>query len=259
MPHLMHYNNDWLNYSGAAYSELYEFLDNALQVAKKPLPFRPTTAKVNNVLDALNALSHVRGDRWEPPCWLTGDGPPPKEIVACSNGLLHLPTGELLPLTHEFFTRNALVIDYRPDAPPPSRWLRFLDELWPSDADSIGTLQEVFGYVLVPDTSQQKIFLLVGPPRSGKGTIAHVLTELVGAQNTCAPTLNGIGGEFGLQPLIGKQLAIVSDMRLGRKTDPAAEPPPGGHQLHGGAEQGDGGPAGHQQPDPVELRLHRRA
>lgn len=232
MQHLMRHNGDWLYFSGAAYSEMedatvkarvYEFLDGAQQATGKgPHPFCPTKMKVANVLDALEALTHVPVGNHSPPCWLgQQQGPPPTEIVACSNGLLHLPTGELLPLTHEFFTRNALAIDYRPDAPPPSRWLQFLDELWSGDAGSIGTLQEMFGYVLVPDTTQQKIFLLVGPPRSGKGTIARVLTELVGPANTCAPTLNSIGGEFGLQPLIGKQLAIVSDMRMGQRTDPA--------------------------------------
>ena len=33
------------------------------------------------------------------------------------------------------------------------------------------------------------MFLLVGPKRSGKGTIARVLTGLLGAHNTAAPTL----------------------------------------------------------------------
>jgi len=73
----------------------------------------------------------------------------------------------------------------------------------------------------VPDTSLQKMFLLLGPTRSGKGTIGRLLTELVGAANVCAPTMNSLGTAFGLQPLLGKQLAVVSDMRLGRKSDHA--------------------------------------
>lgn len=55
--------------------------------------------------------------------------------------------------------------------------------------------------------------------RSGKGTIARILTALVGPANTAAPTLAGLGGQFGLQALIGKQLAIISDARLGGKAD----------------------------------------
>jgi putative DNA primase/helicase len=52
----------------------------------------------------------------------------------------------------------------------PLEWLSFLARLWPDDAQSIDALQEIFGYVLTSDTSQQKAFLIVGPPRSGKGT-----------------------------------------------------------------------------------------
>jgi putative DNA primase/helicase len=37
----------------------------------------------------------------------------------------------------------------------------------------------------------------------------------------CGPSLNTLGGEFGLAPLIGKQLAIIADSRLGAKTDRA--------------------------------------
>jgi len=69
------------------------------------------------------------------------------------------------------------------------------------------------------DMSQQKGFLLVGPKRSGKGTIARVLTRLVGIDNTVAPTLAGLGVNFGLAPLIGKRIAIISDARLGGRAD----------------------------------------
>ena len=63
------------------------------------------------------------------------------------------------------------------------------------------------------------MFLLVGPKRSGKGTIARVLTGLLGMHNTAAPTLAGLTQNFGLQPLIGKPLAIISDARLGTRAD----------------------------------------
>jgi P4 family phage/plasmid primase-like protien len=235
--HLRHYNADWLTYDGAAYveleeatvrSEVYAFLECARVRAKNEdeqwtlVPFNPVASTVSNVVDALEARSHVPRDLHEPPCWLDGEGPAPREIVACRNGLLHLLTGELLPPTPRFFTRNALEFAYDPDAAETPEWLAFLRGLWSENGDSIATLQEVFGYLLTPDTSHQKAFLLLGPPRSGKGTIARVLAKLIGSQNSCAPTLLSLAESFGLQPLIGKQLAIVSDLRLGPKTDRAA-------------------------------------
>ncbi|WP_241968346.1 phage/plasmid primase, P4 family, partial [Streptomyces sp. ICBB 8177] len=53
-----------------------------------------------------------------------------------------------------------------------------------------------------------------GPSRSGKGTIARVLKELVGRDNLAGPTLAGLGTNFGLSTLIGKPLAVISDARL---------------------------------------------
>ncbi len=232
-PTLMRHNDDWLAHDGAAYreleeatikSELYRFLDRAMAPGvgdKPPTPFNPTKPKVANVEEALQALAHVERDVHAPPCWIEGDGPPPAELLACRNGLLHLPTGKLLAPTPRFFTRNALSFDYDPEAPPPERWLAFLHELW-GDGDEIAVLQEVTGYLLVPDTSLQKIFLLVGPRRSGKGTIGRVLRRLVGEHNTTGPTLSTLERDFSLAALIGRQLAIVSDMRLGKRTDRAA-------------------------------------
>jgi putative DNA primase/helicase len=63
------------------------------------------------------------------------------------------------------------------------------------------------------------MFLMVGPKRSGKGTIARVLMSIVGHDNSVAPTLAGLGTNFGLAPLIGKRVAIISDARFGGRSD----------------------------------------
>jgi putative DNA primase/helicase len=77
-------------------------------------------------------------------------------------------------------------------------------------------LQEYFGYVLSGRLDMQKMLLLVGPIRGGKGTIARMLTALMGGRrNVPGPTLAAMNTNFGLSPLIGKPLAIVSDARLG--------------------------------------------
>ena len=97
--------------------------------------------------------------------------------------------------------------------------IKFLDDLWPYDPEAVSTLQEIIGYCLTLDTRQQKLFMIVGPKRSGKGTIGRVQTALLGRANVCGPTLASFGTNFGLAPLIGKQLAIISDARLGSRPD----------------------------------------
>ena len=103
---------------------------------------------------------------------------------------------------------------YDPNAPKPQKWLAFLDELWPQEPDAIDVLGEWFGYVVSGRLDLHKILLMVGPTRGGKGAIARVLTAMIGKRNVCGPTLNSLGGDFGLAPLIGKSLAIISDARF---------------------------------------------
>jgi putative DNA primase/helicase len=185
-------------------------------------PFEPTRYKVSNLIEALQAVGHL-DEVVTAPAWLDPDGHgddlPAHELVAMSNGLLHLPTRTLLPHTPRFFTQHSLPFDYDPAAPVPTRWNRFMGELWDDDTESVDALGEVMGYILSGDTRQQKLFMLVGPKRSGKGTIGRVLTGLLGAHNVSAPTLAGLATNFGLSPIIGKPLALVSDARLSNRAD----------------------------------------
>jgi len=227
---LHHHRGAFYRWNGSAYpdvveaelrSRLYAFLDQCFTRGPEGdlRPVKPGAAMVTNVLDALRAASHLEGSI-AAPAWLEQvPDLPADEIVACSNGLLHLPMRMLLPHTPAFFTYNALDFAFERAAPEPRQWLAFLRQLWPEDPEAIETLQEIFGYCLTGDTRQQKAFLIVGPKRSGKGTIARVLARLVGAGNAVAPTLAGLGMNFGLAPLIGKRVAVISDARLGGRAD----------------------------------------
>jgi len=229
-PTLYHHRDSFHMWSGTAYREfsetslrarLYEFLDRciALDAKGKPRPVKPNTAMVGNVVDGLRAAAHLLPSI-SAPAWL--DHVPDvaaEDIIACANGLLHLPTLTLLRHSPRFFNYNVIDVTFDPHAEAPVQWLHFLNELWPNDRQTTDTLQEIFGYCLTGDTRQQKAFLLVGPKRSGKGTLARVLARVVGLDSTVAPTLAGLGTNFGLAPLIGKHVAIISDARLGSRAD----------------------------------------
>jgi putative DNA primase/helicase len=154
------------------------------------------------------------------PAWLDNEvHPPAADLIACGNGLLYLPTRELLDHHPAFFNLNAVPFNHDPSAPEPLEWLEFLNQLWPDDPQAIDTLQEIFGLLLTGDTRHQKAFLVVGPKRSGKGTIARIMTALLGQENVCGPTLSSLAQNFGLAPLIGKCAAIISDARISGKAD----------------------------------------
>lgn len=196
-------------------AQMYRFIEGRHQH-----DFRATRDRVSKIIDALRSGVHLEDLAVNPPCWLVTPGhAPADEIVACENGLLHLPTGTLHTATPEFFNLNALPVAFDPGAPSPRAWLAFLAQVWPDDPEAIAALQELFGYLLTPDTSQQKVFLIVGPKRSGKGTIARVLTALLGAANVASPTLGSMSGDFGLQSLVGKLAAVLSDARLSGRAD----------------------------------------
>lgn len=187
--------------------------------ASETVAFNPKSSTVNDVAHALRAVCYA--DLPEPQVWIeqkTNDVPA-NEIVAFKNGFLHHPTRELTPSTDRLFVTSALDFDYTPNASAPTEWLKFLHSLWPEDPESITCLAEVFGYLLTDDTSQQKMFMLIGPPRCGKGTILRILEALVGYANRVSPSLASLGTQFGLQPLIGKRLAMISDARLSGRAD----------------------------------------
>lgn len=198
--------------------ELYRFLDGKQEVATGA-PVKPDRTLVEVVAHALRAAAAL--DAPAPPAWVSSEpeDPPAEEMLSFRNGLLHTPTRAFRPVTRRLFTLNALTFDYTPTAPRPLEWLRFLHQLWGNDAESLETLQELMGLLLTDDTSFQKVFLLVGPARSGKGTIGRVLQALVGEANYCAPTLNGLGQQHGLEALVAKRLAVISDARLSGRAD----------------------------------------
>ncbi|MFI5806556.1 phage/plasmid primase, P4 family [Streptomyces sp. NPDC051561] len=184
----------------------------------------PNIRKVADLMGAIAAVTHLT-PTVDAPAWIdAADGGPRDEtrderwagkgpIVACTNGLLRVAGRTLAPLTPGFFNLVSVPFDYDPDADCPT-WEAFLHKVWPDDPESIAALQEWFGYVLSGRTDQQKILLIVGPTRSGKGTIARILAWLVGEGNMAGPTLASLGSNFGLSPLLGKSLAVVSDARL---------------------------------------------
>jgi putative DNA primase/helicase len=214
-------------------TEIYTFLADALvKVPPKNSegewttgPFRYDDRTTRQVLDA---LKHLEGkvfvsDNLDAPCWLRdrGNKPSPKNLIVVSNGILDLETEELLPHSPDFLTMTALPFAYDPEA-KCERWEQFVAELYPSE-ETRREFQKAFGYTLSSDRSQQKMFLLIGPARAGKGVTIRVMVELLGRENTISPKLSELRQNFGMQQLIGKKAALFPDERLTQGTTPIVE------------------------------------
>lgn len=228
---LVFWRGSFWTHRGSAYQEedadgLKSDLWRWMASARKPNPegeassFKPNKAIVENVCEALKAVC-IMPNGTLPPVWIDeAPGlPPAGDLLPVANGVLDLGNLRLLPPDPNLFAVTASPVSLEPGTGEPVEFLTFLRSVWPDDPEATSTLQEWFGYCLTADTRQQKILLIIGPPRSGKGTLQRVLTALLGQDNVASPMLSSFANNFGLQPLIGKSVAIVSDARLGGRSD----------------------------------------
>lgn len=197
----------------------YEFpiKEKGVTVDYEIRPWSPDKRKVANVIEAMAAIGHTAIDI-DPPSWInvhSAAGTPAGQVISCANGLLDMSTREVISHTPALFNVVSVPFAYEGTVGLPTAWLEVLQSIWPDDPDSIALLQEYIGYVLCGRTDMQKMLLLIGPTRSGKGTIARMLVALIGPGHVAGPTLASLGTNFGLSPLLGKPLAIISDARLG--------------------------------------------
>ena len=187
-----------------------------------------TRSLIGNVHQALGSMCIVPSDN-DQPSWISkrDSDPPAREVLATSSGLLHVteilkenpdPQRLLFRKTARFFSGGSLCYSYDPNA-DCQEWLSFLESVWPDDPQSIACLQQWFGYLLLPDTKHHKMLMIVGPKRSGKGTIVKVLKSLIGDGNVASPKLSSFATQFGLWPLLGKTVAVITDARISGRID----------------------------------------
>jgi len=180
---------------------------------------------VGNILPVIGSLVFKSAADHPAMPFFAGDEPclKPENIIAYRNGLLdvekHL-AGDTTLLRHtpKWVSTVCLPYDFDPEATCPS-WESFLEQVFEGDKDKGSLLQEWFGYCLMHDTSQHKLMVLTGVPRSGKGTTMRVLEALVGAENSAGYNLHSLADKFGLRKLVGKLVAFVGEVNLASSRD----------------------------------------
>jgi putative DNA primase/helicase len=155
------------------------------------------------------------------PCWLDRDlavraaRPPVAEVLVASNGLVDLRDLSIIPHTPLFFTPYVLTYAFDREAPEAGALKGYMDSVWGTDTETRREIQKWFGYQLTPDTSQHKGALLLGPRRSGRGTLVRLLSRMLGEHQIANPSMASLTTPFGLACLLGKLAAIVGDARVG--------------------------------------------
>lgn len=135
-------------------------------------------------------------------------------LLCCKNGTVDLKTGKLQPHRQADLCTKQTPIIYDPAANCP-RWLRFLEEVFCEDAEIIGFVQRMTGYMLTADTREQAFFLLTGKGSNGKSVFVSTLTRLLGdyTRNTPAATFLDKQNDQtnALASLVGMRLVTATE------------------------------------------------
>lgn len=232
----------WYAYDGTKYSEIDEervrgpmydwsrdkvVMDSNAkgESVVKPLTF--TKGIVTNMMDAMLAPSLCLTPNLASPMWINGvAGPDPGDLIAFENGLLWVSkyldgadeSEYLLPHSPDFFTLFALPFSFDPTAQCP-KFKKFLLSSLGDEEDKIKLIREWIGLCMTPTTKYQKMLIMRGPPASGKSTLGNLIADLVGERQSAQPRFSDLMEQYGLEGLVGAQVAVIGDARLPRKGD----------------------------------------
>ena len=227
------YNNNIITYG----EETYKYIGNCYEKFEKAEFKANVSTFIRNCADSVDGnlinpskslLSEVReaiqdssfvSAKQSMPFW-RNDGPEPECIIPFKNTLIDISNGDIKTISHtsEWIDVSVRDYNYEPNALCPV-WDATLASIFEGDDEAVEALHKMIGYLLTHDTSQQKIFMLHGVPRSGKSTILRVIQQLIGRGNYCNPDINKMADTFGLEEMVGKQLAIFSDAHLSHRVD----------------------------------------
>ena len=154
--------------------------------------------KITGILELLKIMAHVE------------ELPPQDDRIHLQNGTLHLD-GTFCPEKREI-VRSRFPVAYRPDAPQPETWLRFLEDLL--YAEDIPTLQEYVGYCLIPSNKGQRMMIIKGNGGEGKSQIGNVLSRIFGCNAKDGSVGKVSENRFARADLEHIHLMIDDDMRM---------------------------------------------
>jgi putative DNA primase/helicase len=234
IPTLKYQNSIFFSWKNNAYrpieenylrKQIHYFLHEAVtqSVIRNKVYYNPFPAKdstVTSALDAIKNVSFLYGDipshHWlgESPCPVDD----PTMVIFGKTKNLDMKTMKTFDPSPLWFNYNALDFDYDSTKKSPVKWDKFMGELFEQDIESYQTLMQFIGLLLTPITKYQKALYIIGPKRSGKGTIAKIIQKLVGTSNCCSPTTTGLADRFGMETLIGKTVSIINDARFNKQT-----------------------------------------
>ena len=128
------------------------------------------------VLTYAQAYLRITSSEWDTHLWL----------LACSNGVLDLHTGELASGTPDDYLKTAVPTEWSALETPAPRWEHFLREIFQDKPvhereTVVAFLQRLLGYGITGSTAHHVFTILYGEEgRNGKDTLLDTLKEVLG-------------------------------------------------------------------------------
>ena len=143
------------------------------------------------------------------------------DLLNVANGTIHLPTGELRKHNPADRLTYCVSIDLRMDA-DDSAWVNFLRGVVHGEGDEneevVKYLQKSAGYSLTGHTSEEVLWYIHGPSRSGKGTFSETLLSILGSPlstevdfSTFTRDRDNDASNFDLAPLKPARMIFASE------------------------------------------------
>lgn len=228
---IVYYRETWYSYYKKLWSErseddIFHFVHTKLLLCRtvdaegELEDFNTSRANVSEIVFQIQQMVSIPSHYTAPVALIDGrwESINARGKMVCRGEIVDMLSGKA-ESNHHLFIPNGAEWEWKPKAKPSKEWTKFLDALFGEKADEIQLLQEWFGYVLSGDTWAQKGLIIVGPKRSGKGTIGHVLSLLLGRSMVSSPSLHSLGGTHGLENLVDKRMCLISDARLSNRQD----------------------------------------
>lgn len=140
-----------------------------------------------------------------------------RNYISMKNGLVDVDAllanadDPVLPHSPDWFSATSLSYAFDINAVCP-RWEAFLERNLELDPERIKLLQEWAGYLLLPDTGQQKFLILEGEGANGKSVFLAGVSAMLGAANVSNIPLEIFGDRFSRTETLGKLANVASDM-----------------------------------------------
>lgn len=151
---------------------------------------------------------------------LNSDFDKDKYIICANNMMFDLQNGTPIDFDRNYMISQTITCDIDLEH-EPTRWLKFLDEIFEGDKEMINYTRKVLAYALSGSTREQCMWIFYGDGNNGKSLMLEILNELMGSYGiTARPELlvdarNANTSQEEIARLKGKRAIFMEEIKDG--------------------------------------------